>query len=234
LSCGEDIKKALSRRCGTAGEINGDTAMYIKIYFNNKPLFLCDEVDKTLEPYLHHDDAVFIDEFSTHAVKSMLHEMEQPKVHAGIYYHTSLEELKKTFWKKFTIIKAAGGLVLNKENDLLMIFRRGHWDLPKGKLDPGETLAECAVREVKEETGLTTIELQQELITTYHTYHENGKFILKESYWYQMKVNSAQALIPQTTEDISQAIWADENKTGECLKNAFPSVVDVVTYYRQQ
>ena len=208
--------------------------MYIKIYFNNKPLFLCDEVDKTLEPYLHHDDAVFIDEFSTHAVKSMLHEMEQPKVHAGIYYHTSLEELKKTFWRKFTIIKAAGGLVLNKQNDLLMIFRRGHWDLPKGKLDPGETLAECAVREVKEETGLTAIELQQELITTYHTYHENGKFILKESYWYQMKVNSGQVLTPQTTEDIQQAIWANENKTDECLKNAFPSVVDVVTYYRQR
>lgn len=208
--------------------------MYIKIYFNDKPLFLCDEVDKTLEPYLHHDDAVFIDEFSTHAVKSMLHEMEQPKIHAGIYYHTSLEELKKTFWKKFTTIKAAGGLVLNKENDLLMIFRRGHWDLPKGKLDPGETLAECAVREVKEETGLTAIELQQELITTYHTYHENGKFILKESYWYQMKVNSDQTLIPQTTEDIQQVIWANENNTNECLKNAFPSVVDVVTYYRQR
>jgi ADP-ribose pyrophosphatase YjhB (NUDIX family) len=208
--------------------------MYIKIYFNNKPMFLCDEVDKTLEPYLHHDDAVYIDEFSTHAINAMLHEMEQPKVHAGIYYNPNLEALKKAFWKKFTVIKAAGGLVFNKENNLLLIFRRGHWDLPKGKLDPGETLAECAVREVQEETGLTNIELQDTLMTTYHTYHENGKFILKESYWYQMKVNSKQLLIPQLSEDIRQAIWADESKTTDCLKDAFSSVVDVVTYYRQR
>jgi ADP-ribose pyrophosphatase YjhB (NUDIX family) len=208
--------------------------MYIKIYFNNKPMFLCDKVDKTLEPYLHHDDAVYIDEFSTHAINAMLHEMEQPKVHAGIYYNPNLEALKKAFWKKFTVIKAAGGLVFNKENNLLLIFRRGHWDLPKGKLDPGETLAECAVREVQEETGLTNIELLDTLMTTYHTYHENGKFILKESYWYQMKVNSNQLLIPQLSEDIRQAIWADESKTTDCLKDAFSSVVDVVTYYRQR
>jgi ADP-ribose pyrophosphatase YjhB (NUDIX family) len=235
LSCGEDIKKALSPGRGTKTGKQRIIAMYIKIHFNDKPLFLCDNVaDKILEPYLHHDDAVYIDEFSTQAIKSMLHEMAQPEVHAGIYYYTNLEELKKAFWKKFFVIKAAGGLVLNVENDLLMIFRRGHWDLPKGKLDPGETLAECALREVSEETGLTNIQLQHELITTYHTYHENGKLILKESYWYQMKVTSNQQLIPQATEDIQQAIWADENKTNDCLKNAFPSIVDVVTYYRHQ
>ncbi len=206
--------------------------MYIRIYFNDKPLFLCDAIDRSLEPYLHHDDAVFIDEFSTHAINTMLHEMNQPKVLAGIYLHKDLEELKKALWKKFTIVKAAGGLVLNNENELLMIFRRGHWDLPKGKLDPGETLAECAIREVQEETGLVTIELKNELLTTYHTYHENGKFILKESYWYQMKAMGAQPLTAQTSEDIQQVIWANESKINECLKNAFPSVVDVVNHYR--
>jgi ADP-ribose pyrophosphatase YjhB (NUDIX family) len=206
--------------------------MYIKIYFNDKPLFLCDEVDKTLEPYLHHDDAVFIDEFSIHAIKSMLHEMEQQKIHAGIFYHTNLRELKKAFWKKFTIVQASGGLALNKEKEILMIFRRGKWDLPKGKLEPGETLAQCAIREVEEETGLKNINLKKELITTYHTYHENGKFILKESYWYQMSVSDRQILTPQTKEDIQQAIWASDKKTDECLKNTFPSIVDVINYYR--
>jgi len=51
-----------------------------------------------------------------------------------------------------------------------MIFRRGKWDLPKGKLDKGETLEQCAVREVREETGLKKIKLQSPLMTTYHTY----------------------------------------------------------------
>lgn len=208
--------------------------MYVKIYFNDKPLFLCDEVDKTLDPYLHHDDTVFIDEFSVHAVKSMLHEMEQQKIHAGIYFHNNLAALKKAFWKKFSIVQAAGGLVLNAEKEMLLIFRRGKWDLPKGKLDPGETLAQCALREVEEETSIKNIELKKELITTYHTYHENGKFILKESYWYEMRTGDKQPLIPQATEDILEAIWANDAKTDEYLKNAFPSVVDVINHYRLQ
>jgi 8-oxo-dGTP pyrophosphatase MutT (NUDIX family) len=202
--------------------------MYIKIYFNDKPLFLCDSMEPSLEPYLHHDDAVFIDEFSVHTVKSMIHEMEQPKIHAGIFLHPQLDELKKAFWKKFTIVQAAGGLVLNKDKALLMIFRRGKWDLPKGKLDPGETLEQCAVREVEEETGLKNIQLKKPLNTTYHTYHESGKFILKESHWYQMAVTGKQTLVPQTTEDIHEIVWADAAKIEEALKNSYASIVDVL------
>ena len=74
--------------------------MYIKIYFNDKPLFLCDEIDAEIEPYKHHDDAIFIDEFSVHTVKSMIHEMELQKIHAGVFLHTNLEELKKAVSKK--------------------------------------------------------------------------------------------------------------------------------------
>ena len=76
--------------------------MYIKIYFNDKPLFLCDNVDEMIEPYLHHDDAIFIDELDSHTVKSMIHEMQVEKVHAGVFFHPDLEELKKAFFKKFT------------------------------------------------------------------------------------------------------------------------------------
>ena len=131
--------------------------MYIKIYFNDKPLFLCDAVDETIEPYVHHDDAVFIDELDTHTVKTMLHEMQQEKVHAGVFLHPDLEELKKAFFKKFVQIQAAGGLVENENGEWLLIHRRGKWDLPKGKLEKGEKLDECAVREVEEETGLKKV-----------------------------------------------------------------------------
>ena len=172
--------------------------MFLKIYFNDKPLFLCNEVDEELQPYIHHDDAVFIDELNSHTVKSMIHEIELDRVHAGVFFHPDLEELKKAFYKKFTIVQAAGGLVVNERKEILMIFRRGKWDLPKGKLDKGETLADCAVREVEEETGLQKIKLISPLIITYHTYHEGTKFILKESHWYNMKVSGEQKLIPSS------------------------------------
>ncbi len=202
--------------------------MYIKIYFNDKPLFLCDEIDPLIEPYKHHDDAIYIDEFSVHTVKTMIHEMELQKIHAGVFLHTNLEELKKAFWKKFTVIKAAGGLVLNKKKEMLMIFRRNKWDLPKGKLDPGETLEQCAVREVEEETGLKNIHLHNHLLTTFHTYHESGKFILKESYWYNMSISDDQALIPQAEEQIAEARWVKKEQLPELLKNTFPSIKDVL------
>lgn len=202
--------------------------MFIKIYFNDRPLFLCDEIEPVLEPYLHHDDAVFIDEFSVHTVKSMIHEMEKPSIHAGIFLHTDLEELRKAFWKKFTIIQAAGGLVSNSSNEILMIFRRGKWDLPKGKLDEGENLEQCAVREVEEETGITNISLQEHLLTTYHTYHESGKSILKESHWFRMSIGKDQALVPQTEEDIAEARWVKKNKVDELLRNTFPSIKAVL------
>ena len=133
--------------------------MHIKIYFNDKPLFLCDEIDQEISPYVHHDDAVFIDEFSTPAIKSMIHEMKLEKIHAGILYHSDLGALKKAVFKKFTLIQAAGGLVTDTSKAMLFIFRKGKWELPKGKLDPGEPLDECALREVKEETGLQQVKL---------------------------------------------------------------------------
>jgi 8-oxo-dGTP pyrophosphatase MutT (NUDIX family) len=202
--------------------------MYVKIYFDNKPLFLCDNIDETIEPYIHHDDAVFIDELDLHTVKSMIHEMQEPEVHAGVFFHPDLNELKKAFWKKFTIIKAAGGLVQNEEKKMLMIFRRGKWDLPKGKIDDGETLEQCAVREVEEETGLTKIELLSPLLTTYHTYHEGSRFVLKESYWYNMKVSGKQNLQPQTEEDILEIKWVTTKEAEKLFPECFPSVIDVI------
>ena len=202
--------------------------MYIKIYFNDKPLFLCDNVDETIEPYLHHDDAVFIDELDSHTVKSMIHEMQVDKVHAGVFFHADLEALKKAFIKKFTLVKAAGGLVLNEQKEILLIFRRGSWDLPKGKLDEGETLEQCAVREVEEETGATNVKLLSPLSITYHTYHEGARFVLKESHWYTMSVNGEQKLTPQMEEDIQEIKWVAADKLTEYMKKSYPSVADVL------
>lgn len=208
--------------------------MYIKIYFNDKPLFLCDTVDEIIEPYMHHDDAVFIDELDPHTIKTMLHEMQQEKVHAGVFLHPDLEELKKAFFKKFVLVKAAGGLVINEQKEWLLIFRLGKWDLPKGKLDKGEKLETCAVREVEEETGLKNVKLQKPIGITWHTYHEGTRFILKESHWYKMKVKGAQILVPQTEEDILEVKWVKPSGLDEYLSHTYPSVADVLTAAREE
>jgi 8-oxo-dGTP pyrophosphatase MutT (NUDIX family) len=202
--------------------------MVIKIYFNDKPLFLCDEVNAEVNRYAHHDDAVFIDEFSPPAVNSIIHEMRLEKVHAGIFLHKDLETLRKAFWRKFLLIQAAGGLVQNEKKELLFMLRRGKWDLPKGKLDRKETLEQCAVREVEEETGLRNITIGGPLLVTYHTYDENGKHFLKESHWYRMSVSGKQSLTPQLEEQITQLKWVEAKEVGSFTRNTYPSILDVL------
>jgi 8-oxo-dGTP pyrophosphatase MutT (NUDIX family) len=202
--------------------------MYIKVYFDDKSLFLCDKIDEVIEPFIHHDDAIFIDELNSHTIKTIIHEIQQPQVHAGVFFHSDLDALKQAFFKKFTLVTAAGGLVQNEKKEYLLIFRRGKWDLPKGKLDKGEKLEDCAIREVEEETGLKEVKLIKPLCVTYHTYHEGARFILKDSHWYIMKVKGSQQLVPQTEEDIHEIRWVKKEGLSEYIKISYPSVADVL------
>jgi 8-oxo-dGTP pyrophosphatase MutT (NUDIX family) len=202
--------------------------MQKKIYFNNKPLYLLDQITRDVEDYLHHDDTVFIDEFNIHTVKAMIHEMELPKIHAGIFLHQDVEALLKAFKKKLTLVLAAGGVVHTKEDDLLLIFRRGKWDLPKGKLDGRESLEACALREIKEETGVKQLQSEGPLCITYHTYHEFGKHILKESHWFLIRAEKQETFIPQTDEDIELCKWVPIDQLAPYLENMHASLIDVV------
>lgn len=202
--------------------------MYIKIYFGDKPVYLCNEMDDTINEIIHHPDAVFIDEISNPAINSLLHEIKKEDFHAGVVWSADLDKLKKLFFKHFTLITAAGGLVENENDEVLLIHRRGKWDLPKGKLDKGETIEQCALREVMEETGLQQVELNNLLTITYHTYDEFGKHILKDSHWYKMKATSEQSLIPQTEEDIADIKWVKKTELPRYMNNTFPSVKDVL------
>ena len=199
-----------------------------KIYFNNKPLFITSQLTPELQEYLHHEETVFIDEFSVHTVKAMVHEMEAPQIHSGVFLNDDVDAVLKAFKKKLVLIQAAGGLVHTNDNELLLIFRRGKWDLPKGKLDEGENLEACAVREVTEETGLSAIEIEQPLCVTYHTYHEFGKHILKESHWYLMKTAAKSDLIPQVEEDIEKCEWVMTDRLRPYMDNTHASILDVV------
>ena len=86
-------------------------------------------------------------------------------------------------------VAAAGGYVacpLPNDVALLLIYRRGVWDLPKGHRDPGEDLETCAVREVCEAVGITDLRLIRELGTTQHGYPDDDHYAVKTTHWYLM------------------------------------------------
>jgi 8-oxo-dGTP pyrophosphatase MutT (NUDIX family) len=203
---------------------------YITIYFDDKPVFLCDEITPEIDEYRHHPDAVYIDELSTAAINSLLHEIKKSQFHAGIIFDNDFEKLKNGFFKHFTIIKAGGGLVKNKKGEILLIFRRNKWDLPKGKLDDNETIEECAKREVQEETGLQELKMGKPIVITYHTYVQFGKHILKESHWYAMDATGDEKPVPQTEEDITEIIWAKKKDLKKYVSNTFPAIVEVLKH----
>lgn len=130
--------------------------------------------------------------------------------------------------KNFKIIKAAGGLVKNGAGDYLFIYRLGKWDLPKGKVDPGESMKKAAVREVEEECGITVDYLGPKLATTYHMYQLKGEIVLKKTNWYEMGVNKVPKLKPQHEEDITEAVWLPKTKFGKVRKNTYPSIAEVL------
>ena len=128
-------------------------------------------------------------------------------------------------------IVAAGGIVQNENGEILLQLRKGKWDLPKGKLDEGESIEECAVREVEEETGLINIHLGELIGTTLHNYTEKNVDIEKETFWYDMRVSGEQTLVPQTSEGIEDLKWVREPDLPPFLKNTYDNIIDIVEKY---
>lgn len=144
-----------------------------------------------------------------------------------ILYH-DVKQLKMDFFSQFKIVEAAGGLVLNPKGKGLFIFRRGHWDLPKGKMEEGESKKETALREVMEETGLANVSLISKLTTTYHIYRlsKSNRRVLKPTYWYLMNT-SDKDISPQVEEDI-EAVDFLRFHTKEDLEKLSPIYTNIL------
>lgn len=138
-------------------------------------------------------------------------------------------EMVKSHYQLF--LQAAGGLVFDPEGRMLFMHRLGKWDLPKGKVDPGEVLEQTAVREVEEETGATGLVIERHLVDTYHTYTMFDKTTLKHTAWYQMK-SAGGALTPQTEEDIDQVAWLPVEKLPEVLADTYENIKLVIEAYK--
>ncbi len=140
----------------------------------------------------------------------------------------SKEELINKFESLYNIRTAAGGWVYNSEGDLLMINRQNHWDIPKGHIEEGENLEQCAIREVEEETGVSNLIIESYLGVSRHIfrYNENEAEILKESHWFKMKTNYRGNLLPQLEEEIIEVKWLTESDIEKLTSTMWPSLSD--------
>ena len=154
---------------------------------------------------------------------------EQPSVKELHLFHQSPDELFEALKSKFKIAEAAGGLVRNPAGEFLFIYRNDKWDLPKGKLEKGESIETCAVREVAEECGIAPPALEKKLLTTYHTYEHKGKKVLKPTHWFSMLSDGKDELVPQLEEGITKVLWIHPNDLENVLGNTYLSIIDVLT-----
>lgn len=128
---------------------------------------------------------------------------------------------------EFKEVNAAGGLVKDGNGHCLVIKRNALWDLPKGHQEEGEDIKVTALREVEEETGITGLELGGLICITDHCYIRDGIWHMKHTWWYDMSSRDSSAPVPQTEEDISEAIWVPESIVQELVMTTFPSIIEV-------
>ncbi|SIQ78894.1 ADP-ribose pyrophosphatase YjhB, NUDIX family [Chryseobacterium sp. RU37D] len=183
-----------------------------KVFVNEKKLLLSKQ-SENLEKTLGYENVT--------TLEIALDLLENTSVRELNVFGENIEEVWLEFQKLFRIIEAAGGLVNNSDDDILFIKRLGKWDLPKGKMEKGESREESAVREIEEETGLKDVELVQFINTTYHIYVErNGDKVLKCTHWFEMRFDGEDTSKPQIEEGITEVAWKN---TAQIENEVFPS-----------
>jgi len=195
-----------------------------KVFFKDRTLFLTDSLEldlslsfDALHKYTsHHELVQFISQF-----ESNTHLKE------GYIYGRDKTYLLETLKKCFRFITAAGGLVINPVNEILLIHRLGVYDLPKGKSEKGESFRQTALREVEEECGLDNLVIRHPLLSTYHTYKQNNIFYLKETAWFFMDYFGFDKPTPQLEEQIVSAEWLSADDLLKVKSNTYPSIIEV-------
>ena len=186
-----------------------------KVFVNESPLILTNQQpdNSNGNVFALEDDA--IDYAITSLAKNLLN---------SAYIFEPGNDILDKFISKIPMIVAAGGLVRNKKGKVLFIFREGKWDLPKGKLDKGESMEDAAVREVEEETGVKDLKVTKYLQTTYHIFKRNGRFKLKKVIWFEMSTTFDGELLPQEEEGITKVKWKGPKKTRKALENSYRNI----------
>ena len=187
-----------------------------KVFVNELPLILTNKLSDIK------DNKYF--KLNENAIQDAITALSKKKLEKAYIYHPNHEEILKKFSKKIPIVVAGGGVVTNKKGKVLFIYRNNKWDLPKGKLDKGETIKQCAIREVEEETGVKGLKIENFLKTTYHIFKRNGKYKLKEVHWFAMRTSYTGKLKGQKSEGIEKVKWKGPKKIAKALENSYINI----------
>ena len=196
-----------------------------KVFFDNRTIYFID----TFDSYYRQYNGLFIrylNEIQLAYVLELFRNVQE--INNVFIAYPDVEKVFQDFQSFFRVLEAAGGLVFNEKGQVLVIKRRGLWDLPKGKKEEGEDPDACALREVKEECGIQHLEIGKLLQTTYHSYTLDGVLMLKRTYWYQMKSSHQETLTPQTKEEITEAKWMNPEDLDIVTENTFLSIIEVL------
>ncbi len=178
---------------------------------------------------------MFNEKSTVEEIRMWFRSFETSNLNEACIVHENPEAFFKLFQSAFRVIHAAGGVVVADEK-LLFIFRNGKWDLPKGKLEKGESAEKAALREVEEETGVTPEGIEQRLPSTFHLYKSPyartlGQWIFKETFWFQMNYNGNLFGTPQQEEGITKVKWMDKSGFEEILSNTYENLKQIITLY---
>ena len=196
----------------------GMSQMY-KVFVNQKEIILTSTAPK--------GKGVKVLPLKSTPFKNIIRIIRTTRVKRLYLMHDNPKKLLSGFKKKLPVTIAAGGVVQHEEGKLLFIYRKKRWDLPKGRVDKGETLEGAAKREVKEETGVKKIKVGKPAGVTYHVFKRNNRYQLKETHWFFMKTSYEGVLTPEIKEDITKATWKNKSKTAKAIKNTYPNIEDL-------
>lgn len=198
-----------------------------KVFINERKLILSSEPQ---------DSPKILKYDGTHSFEFAIDLLENTASQGLNIYHENIDELWSDFRNFFKNIEAAGGVVVNPERKILFIHRLGKWDLPKGKIEKGESRENAAVREVEEECGIFNLQLKDFISQTYHVYTEkDGKKILKTTNWFEMFYDGTDILKPQIEEGISEVGWKNEEEIErEILLSTFQNIKLILANFKNK
>ncbi len=150
------------------------------------------------------------------------------RINTLVIVGNALDQIWKVFCSLFVYIEAAGGVVKNEKDEFLMIYRLGHWDFPKGKIEVGETPEIASVREVEEECGINHLIIGKPLPSVFHIYNQKGIEFLKRTYWFTMVYLDALPPIPQLEEGIVEVKWMSKYDLNNVKEKMFPSIRELI------